>query len=241
MWVLARLGFHTCVHMLQIHACVSSHSQIQLITWKTFHGDAAESPPMEARGEPRWLMGDVVGRKSRHTRYVWKQKPSTGKPRGVLRQSLNCNENKAPLFSLVFLKVVRSGWSRAVVGWGKDAICWSTAGITTQEEKKRKRGGGGEVLCSHDSPAIWAALRDEHKENNTHASLEQHNIQHNTAGVAHTLMKSRMTDLIMSGRHLWRVKTTCDCVMMEAGMRSRVAQAGRHHQQSTEKDRSEWI
>lgn len=30
-------------------------------------------------------------------------------------------------------------------------------------------------------------------------------------------------------------------VRMEAGMRSRVAQAGRHHQQSTEKDRSEWI
>lgn len=69
--------------------------------------------------------------------------------------------------------------------------------------------------------------------------MRQHST-HNSAKVAHTLvkleLKSQMKCLIMLGYTLW----TCDCMRVKAGMRSRVAQAGReagrHHQQSTDDD-----
>lgn len=165
MWILACLGFRTCGSYMC--ACRHIHKYIWL-HGENFSWRHSWESPDEARGEPRWLMGDVVRRKSRHTQIcVWEKKTSTVKQRRVLRQSLNCNKNRAPLFSLVFLKALQSRWSWAVVWWGKDAICWSTAGITTQEEEKRKRArkgrGGGEVLYSPDSPAIWVALRDKHK------------------------------------------------------------------------------
>lgn len=80
LFFFGRTGFP---YVQLLHACVSSHSQVQLITTynKTFHGTTAKIlSPEEARGESRWLMGDVV----RQNWKVFKKK----KKKMVLRQSL---------------------------------------------------------------------------------------------------------------------------------------------------------
>lgn len=76
--------------------------------------------------------------------------------------------------------------------------------------------------------------------NHTHAgrpSKYHGGIQHTTQPKLHTHF-CEVTDETLD--RVWDTLTTCDCMKVKAGMRSRVAQAGRqagrHHQQSTEHD-----
>lgn len=137
-------------YMLLRHAHVSSHSQLQLIKYGGggIHGDAAESSRRWA--EPRWLMGDVVRRRSRHIQMCVKYSLHSKTTRCFKAES-DCKDTRAPCDVRCYQKLAQSYLSWAVVWWGEAPICWSTGGITTQEEKERtgrKKKGGREVLYS---------------------------------------------------------------------------------------------
>lgn len=141
-----------CERVVDTCTRVSSHSQIQLIKWeKTFRGDAVESL-QEGGAGPRWLMGDVVRRRSRHIQicvYAWNN-PSTVNPHEVLRQSLSPElllmfgvTNSGPVLLELSCGLVREGSHLLVYWWN-----YNPGG---KGEERWEEKGGRELLYS---PAV---------------------------------------------------------------------------------------
>lgn len=135
---LTCLAFHICAYMLLIHACMSSHSQIQLIKWEKLFKEMQSSPPQRQEGaqvaDGRWDM------------YVWKN-PSTVKQHEVLRQSLTAATPELLFICLVLSSPVQLRLSSGsvkkcchlVVDWWN----YNQGQKTKGEKRKKKKGGEG--------------------------------------------------------------------------------------------------
>lgn len=112
---------------------------------KTFNGD--ESPQGGGAG-PRWLMGDVVGQKSRHIQILCGIITPRYKQQEVLRQSLTA---KTPELLAMF-GVIKSGpviqeLSCGLVREGSHLLVdWWNYNPGRKGEERREKKGGREVL-----------------------------------------------------------------------------------------------
>lgn len=92
-----------------------------------------------------------------------------------------------------------------------------------QPRKKERKGGKRKAVersCSDFTQLLFGKTFNAHNMNRTHAGRPS---KHH-GGIQHT-PQPQVTDETLD--HVWDTFTTCDCMKVRAGMRSRVAQAGR--------------
>lgn len=236
------------VYMSLMHACLSSHSHVQPIKWET------SSVARKRSGQPSWPMGDVVRRKSRRIVLCLWEKSIHRKTRWSFKAVLIA---KTPELLLLFLSLVfRHSPERAELWFGEGRPPSAGQLVESQpneeKEKKEKRKEGREGLYFPDSPAICLMSRTETlNRTKSHSCWNIMAFDTHRAGVTYAQSqmegKKENSHRIIAETHLWHIiflkkqtKTPHATVReWRQATRSRVAQAGRHHQHSTDKD-EEW-
>lgn len=191
-------------------------------------------------------MGDVGGGADTF-RYVW-TRHSIVKQQQVLRQSLTAKTSG--LLAMFGCYQKRLSLTPAELWFGEGRL--PSAGRLVELQSRRKRRGkvGKErwwrgpvftcfpLLFLLNSSGFTQLLFGSHSTQKKKKTYHNHaggpakhhgGIQHPTRSFIH-----KVTDDTRSC--LGRVISTCDGMRVKAGMRSRAARAGRHHQQSTDDD-----